>query len=71
VPGLKFRIPVLPDIALDGLPLLGLPMPFLDADDVRRGALPSWLPTEGGMALSAWKGVGPPPAELRALLPDR
>jgi hypothetical protein len=70
-PGLRFRLPLLPDIDLDDFRLLGLPMPLLDAEDLRHGNLPSWLATDGDVALAAWKGVGPPPDELRAMFPDR
>ena len=58
IPGLKFALPLLPDVDLDDLRVLGLPMPFLDAEDLRRGAPPSWLPSDGDLGLDAWTSEG-------------
>ncbi len=65
LPGLKFALPVLPDIDLDDVRLLGLPMPFVDAEDLRRGALPSWLHSDGDLSLEAWTTEGPLPVAVR------
>ena len=69
IPGLKFALPLLPDIDLDDVRVLGLPMPFLDTEDMRRGALPDWLPTDTDLTLDSWTGEGPLPADLRAHFP--
>jgi hypothetical protein len=69
IPGLKFRIPILPDIDLDDVRVLGLPMPFLDTEDMLRGALPDWLPTDTDLTLDSWTSEGPLPADLRAQFP--
>jgi hypothetical protein len=69
LPGLVFALPVLPDIDLDDVRLLGLPMPFVEAEDLRRGALPSWLPSDGELGLEAWTSEGPLPPGLRAHFP--
>lgn len=67
IPGLKFALPLVPDIDLDDLRPLGLPMPFVDAEDLRRGALPSWLPSED-LTLANWGSEGPLPPDLHAAL---
>jgi len=69
IPGLKFALPLLPDIDLDDLRVLGLPMPFLNAEDLRRGTLPSWLHSDGELGLDSWTSEGPVPAELHARFP--
>jgi hypothetical protein len=69
IPGLKFALPLLPDIDLDDLRQLGLPMPFLEVEDLRRGALPSWLPSDDGLTLLGWDSEGPLPPHLGAYLP--
>lgn len=71
LPGLRLGLPLLPDIEFDDLRVLALPMPFLDADDLRRGVLPAWLASDGETSLSAWTSEGPLPAALRAYFPDR
>ena len=70
IPGLKFRLPVLPDIDLDDVRVLGLPMPFLDTEDMRRGALPDWLPTDTDLTLDSWTSEGSAPRRPPRALPD-
>lgn len=70
LPGLRLSLPLFPDIEFDDVRLLGLPMPFLDADDLRRGVLPSWLPSEGDLTLAAWTSEGPLPPALRGYFPE-
>jgi hypothetical protein len=69
IPGLKFALPLLPDLDLDDVRVLGLPMPFLDTEDMRRGALPDWLPADGDLTLDSWTSEGPVPTDLRAYFP--
>ena len=69
-PGLRLCLPLAPDIGFEDVRMLGLPMPFLAADDLRRGALPPWLPSDGRLSLPTWKGQGPIPATLREYFPD-
>jgi hypothetical protein len=44
-------------------------MPFLDTEDMLRGALPDWLPTDTDLTLDSWTSEGPLPADLRAHFP--
>jgi hypothetical protein len=44
-------------------------MPFLDTEDMRTGALPEWLSTDGDVTLDYWTSEGPVPADLRAHFP--
>jgi uncharacterized protein (TIRG00374 family) len=69
IPGLRFRLPLLPDIDLDDVRVLDLPMPFLDTEDLRRGTLPDWLPTTRDLTFESWATEGPVPANVRAQLP--
>ncbi len=71
LPGLRLRLPIVPDIDFDDVRVLTLPMPFLDAEDLRRGSLPSWLPSDGDLGLDAWTSLGPVPPVLRTYFPDR
>jgi hypothetical protein len=69
IPGLKFRLPVVPDINLDDLRQLALPLPFLAVEDLRR--LPAWLALDGDGELADWAGLGPTPAAVRTRFGDR
>jgi uncharacterized protein (TIRG00374 family) len=71
LPGLRLRLPIVPDIDFDDVRVLTLPMPFLDAEDLRRGSLPSWLPSDGDLGLDAWTSLGPVPPALRTYFPNR
>jgi uncharacterized protein (TIRG00374 family) len=71
LPGLRLYLPLLPDIECNDVRLLALPMPFLEAEELRRGALPAWLSSGGDLTLVAWKGEGPVPPGLRAYFPNR
>jgi hypothetical protein len=44
-------------------------MPFLDTEDMLRGALPDWLLTASDVTLDSWTSEGPVPADLLARLP--
>ncbi|HEX9189928.1 MAG TPA: lysylphosphatidylglycerol synthase transmembrane domain-containing protein [Vicinamibacteria bacterium] len=70
LPGLRLRLPIVPDIDFDDVRVLALPMPFLDAEDLRRGDLPSWLPAHGDLGLDGWTSLGPVPSALRRYFPN-
>jgi hypothetical protein len=70
VPHLRLRLPLLPDIGLNDLRVLDPPVPLLPVQDLLRGALPEWLPTDGEADLADWSRVGDPPAAVRDLFPD-
>jgi hypothetical protein len=70
-PGLKFTLPLfLPDIDLDDLRPLGLPMPFLATSYVNGGAYPGWLGANGPLEFKDWVGVGELPTGVRELFPN-
>jgi hypothetical protein len=69
IPHLRLRLPLLPDIGLNDLRVLDPPVPLLPVEDLVRGALPEWLPTDG-VDLADWTRVGHPPAAVRDLFPD-
>jgi hypothetical protein len=70
-PGLKFTLPLfLPDIDLEDLRPLGLPMPFLSTSYFARGANPSWLETSRPLEFKDWVGVGELPTGVRELFPN-
>jgi hypothetical protein len=70
-PGLRFELPsILPDIDLEDLRTLALPMPFLPTSYVRGQGRPSWLEAVGGVGFEDWVGVGPLPAGVRARFPN-
>jgi hypothetical protein len=70
-PGLRFKLPsFLPDIDLEDLRTLSLPMPFLPASYVRGQARPRWLEVDGEVDFEDWVGVGPLPAGVRARFPN-
>jgi uncharacterized protein (TIRG00374 family) len=71
LPGLVFRLPLLPDFELQDLRILALPMPLLEVQDMRRGALPSWLGRTGDLTLDSWTSLGNAPAALHERCPDR
>jgi hypothetical protein len=70
VPGLKLRLPLLPDLAFDDLREMDLPQPILRLDYARAARHPAWLQarTQG---IDEWKGYGPLPEAVRAMFPDR
>lgn len=71
IPGLKFRLPgFLPDIDLDDLRSLGLPMPILPVDGLRQRWRWRWLDREGPLDFGSWEGVGPIPPAVRARFPE-
>jgi hypothetical protein len=70
-PGLRFKLPsILPDIDLEDLRTLGLPMPFLPASYMLGPARPRWLEAGEGVDFEGWVGVGPLPAGVRARFPN-
>ena len=70
-PGLRFALPsILPDIDLEALRALSLPMPFLPTSYVLGRARPSWLAASDGLDFEGWVGVGPLPAGVRARFPN-
>lgn len=69
IPGLELALPLVPDIDLDDVRVLGLPMPFLDSEEMLRGGLPEWLPTDTELTLDEWTSEGEVPAGLRAHFP--
>jgi hypothetical protein len=70
-PGLRFVLPsFLPDIDLEDLRTLGLPMPFLSAGYVRGRGQPAWLEADEALDFEDWVGVGPLPAAVRARFPN-
>jgi hypothetical protein len=72
VPSLKFELPsVLPDIDLDDLRTLDLPLPMVEVAYLRQRRQPSWLSLEGDLDLDDWRGVGPVPPGVRQQFPNR
>lgn len=71
LPGLRLRLPVLPDPNLGDLRLLAPPQPFLPVEVVRGEALPAWLPLDRQAGLADWSGLGEIPPAVRELFPDR
>jgi hypothetical protein len=70
-PGLKFVLPLfLPDIDLEDLRPLGLPMPFLSTSYFARGANPSWLKTSRRLEFDNWIGIGELPVGVRERFPN-
>jgi hypothetical protein len=70
-PGLRFELPsFLPDIDLEDLRTLGLPMPFLLASYVRGHGQPGWLEADEALDFEDWVGVGPLPGAVRARFPN-
>ncbi len=70
-PGLRFELPsILPDIDLEDLRTLGLPMPLLSASYLRRHGQPSWLEADEALDFEDWVGVGALPAGVRARFPN-
>jgi len=59
IPGLRLELPsLLPDINLDDIRTLELPMPLLPVTQLRRGQLPGWMPVGAHLDFSDWNGVG-------------
>jgi hypothetical protein len=72
VPSLRFELPsILPDIDLDDLRTLDLPLPLVEVAYLRQGRQPAWLPLEGDLDIRDWRGVGPVPPGVRARFPNR
>jgi len=70
-PGLRFKLPsILPDIDLEDLRTLGLPMPLLSASYLRCHGQPSWLEADEALDFEDWVGVGALPAGVRARFPN-
>lgn len=71
IPSLKFALPsVLPDIDLDDLRILQLPVPMLEVTYLRQGRQPPWLTLQGDLTLRDWRGEGPLPAGVRERFPN-
>lgn len=73
IPDLKLRLPLfLPDLGLNDLRQLGLPLPFLEARRIENGELPGWL-VSGGKEheVVTWDGAGSVPVVVTARFPDR
>jgi len=70
-PGLRFALPsFLPDIDLEDLRTLGLPMPLLSASYLSRHGQPSWLEAGEALGFEDWVGVGALPAGVRERFPN-
>jgi len=69
IPGLRLRLPLLPDVGFDDLREIELPMPILSMQYLKDSSQPSWLgKTKTGFM--NWRGVGPVPTEIRQRFPD-
>ncbi len=71
IPGMKLKLPLLPDIALDDLRTLDLPLPILEVSRFNQERLPAWLPLDGRLSLEDWRGLGPIPPTVRERFPNR
>ena len=71
IPGLKLKLPLLPDINVDDLRSLELPMPILENEYLRQHRYPSWLETNSHLGFNDWAPYGTLPAEIRREFPDR
>jgi len=71
VPGLKLRLPLLPDINVEDLREAEVITPVLDLAYLRRGDYPSWLEVNPNLGFEGWTGHGPVPPEIRRRFPDR
>jgi len=71
IPDLKLRLPLLPDINVDDLREIELPMPILDLEYLRQGRQPSWLTVDANLGFEKWVQHGSIPAEIRRAFPDR
>jgi uncharacterized protein (TIRG00374 family) len=70
-PGLRFKLPwVLPDIDLEDLRTLGLPMPLLTTSYLRRQEHPGWLEADPALDFEDWVGIGVLPAGVRDRFPN-
>jgi hypothetical protein len=70
-PDLKLELPLLPDINVDDLRELELPMPILDLEFLRRNGQPSWLEVNANLGFKNWEQYGPIPPEIRKRFPDK
>jgi hypothetical protein len=69
IPGLRLRIPMLPDVNFDDLREIELPMPILATEYIEDHCLPRWL-AEAATGFIDWKGYGPVPPDIRLRFPD-
>jgi len=69
-PGLRLRLPFLPDIPVEDLRTVDIIMPVLGLDYLRRGDHPPWLELDRNLGFRDWKGQGPIPPEIRRRFPD-
>lgn len=70
IPGLKLKMPCLPDVNVEDLRRVDLAMPLLGLDYIRDDA-PDWLDVNQYLGFEEWKGSGPLPEEIRRRFPDR
>ena len=71
IPDLKLRLPLLPDINVDDLREVELPMPILDLEYLRQRQQPSWLAVNSNLGFEHWVQHGSVPPEIRRAFPDR
>lgn len=70
VPGLRLRLPILPDIDIDDLREADVILPVLEVDYLRGDRTPAWLEVHDGLGFVDWNGHGEVPVEIRARFPD-
>jgi len=70
IPGLKLKLPCLPDVNVDDLREIELPTPILDLDYLRQHRQPSWLEVNANLGFNNWQQYGAVPPEIRRRFPD-
>ncbi len=70
IPGLRLRMPFLPDVNFDDLREIELPLPILSMEYLQRKQQPSWLGSGDNSGLKDWRGHGPVPPAVRERFPD-
>jgi hypothetical protein len=70
IPGLKLKLPLLPDVNVDDLREVELPMPILDLEYIRQNQQPSWLDVNANLGFTNWEQYGALPPEIRREFPD-
>ncbi len=71
IPGLKLKLPCLPDVNVDDLREIELPTPILDLDYLRKHRQPSWLEVNANLGFKNWDQYGAVPPEIRRRFPDK
>ena len=71
IPGLKLKLPCLPDVNVDDLREIELPTPILDLEYLRQQRQPSWLELNTNLGFKNWNQYGAVPPEIRRRFPDR